>query len=88
MRGVERVVGLELERVPDELRVRGVERVVGLELELVPVELRVRGVERVVDLELERAPFTVPLRVPLAAGTLRVTPRRVRETVLSSSTER
>ena len=40
LRGAERVVGLELERVPDELRVRGVDRVAGLELERVPDELR------------------------------------------------
>ncbi|MXW14716.1 MAG: hypothetical protein F4Z76_07315 [Rhodothermaceae bacterium] len=89
VRGVERVVGLVLERVPDELRVRGVERVVGLVLERVPDELRVRGVERVVGLVLERVPFIVPRRtVPLSAGTLRVTPRRVRETASSSPTER
>ena len=88
LRGVERVVGLELERVPDELRVRGVERVVGLELERVPDELRVRGVERVTGLEFERVPFIVLRRVVLAVGTLRVTPRRVREISSSSPTER
>ena len=92
VRGVERVVDRELERVPDELRVRGVERVVDRELERVPDELRVRGVERVVDRELERVPDELRVRgefTPrdLLEGTLRVTPLRVRE-VTSSSLER
>ncbi len=60
--GLLRVVGRELERVPDELRVRGTERVVDRELERVPDELRVRGVERVVDRELERVPDELRVR--------------------------
>ena len=72
-----RVRGAERVRVlPDELRVRGAERV-----RVLPDELRVRGAERVRVLPDElrvRGAERVAVDDPWPAGTLRVTPLRVR----------